>query len=154
MLFNNPDTPKPGIKKRITFLKEISSGMHWLHSKNILHLNLKPSNILLTSSLSIKISDYGLGHIARKYTAKKLDLTSACYVAPELFRKEQPTMACDVYSLGILACYILTNGRDLYQFTSVSQLIQNVKEGGRPELPNISSPILKKKNSRVVGWYS
>ena len=44
-------------------LYELSSGLQYIHSNNFVHLDLKPSNILITKSGSLKIADFGMSLI-------------------------------------------------------------------------------------------
>jgi len=69
------------MKRKITMMSEICGGMNWIHRQEppVLHLNLKPSNLLLANNWVIKISDYGNGDNARKNNTN--------YSSPELLKK-------------------------------------------------------------------
>lgn len=47
-------------RARYQIIRGICEGLHYLHEKNVLHLDLKPSNILLDPNLVPKITDFGL----------------------------------------------------------------------------------------------
>jgi coatomer subunit beta' len=49
--------------KRYKIIKGVCEGLSYLHRKNIIHLDLKPANILLDANLAPKISDFGLSRI-------------------------------------------------------------------------------------------
>jgi serine/threonine protein kinase len=91
-----------------------------------------------------------MAHVTRHYGPKSLENKSAYYVAPELFQSEDPTTACDVYSLGILSIYILNNGQDPYTISSFTEFKDHVGKGKRPELPAISSPQLL---NLITDWW-
>jgi len=66
---------KMSFRRKIILLQEICSAMTWLHKREekILHLNLKPSNILLSSSWAVKVTDYGLGHVQNFSDPKRIE---------------------------------------------------------------------------------
>lgn len=57
-------------KIRYQIIKGICEGLHYLHKHSVLHLDLKPANILLTNSMLPKIADFGL---SRCFDEKKND---------------------------------------------------------------------------------
>nr|XP_033781250.1 receptor-interacting serine/threonine-protein kinase 3 isoform X3 [Geotrypetes seraphini] len=95
-------------------LHEVNLGMNRLHDlcPSLLHLDLKPQNILLNKDLHIKISDFGLSRFKRGITLPQ-DVPPADgtleYMAPELFNDINcpPTKASDVYSYAILIWCVL-----------------------------------------------
>ena len=93
-------------KLKIKMLLDVSKGLLFLHLYDILHLNLKPSNVLINSlfedsAICVKITDYSssveLHHIKQSFHS---NLSS--YISPEYF-DEKISKQCDVYSFGILA---------------------------------------------------
>jgi len=105
----------------LQILRDVAEGMAYLHSRKdekgdnvaILHLDLKPANILLDESWRAKIADFGMSRISATCKKDFLSLVSnvaggtPIYMAPELLKLEQPTTACDVYSYGIMAWEVL-----------------------------------------------
>ena len=100
-------------KQRISL--EIARGMRFLHERkphNIMHRDIKPTNILLTKSLRAKIADFGLARID-KFTESNLNtsdsnnnLTSEVgtkrYMAPEIYRRDKYNKKVDIYAFGLL----------------------------------------------------
>ncbi|XP_047052526.1 receptor-like serine/threonine-protein kinase ALE2 [Lolium rigidum] len=97
-------------KVRFRMIKEICQGLHYLHMNRILHLDLKPANILLDNSMVPKIADFGLSRYLNEEkthdTTKHL-LGTPGYMAPE-FYGGRITFASDIYSLGVIIMEILT----------------------------------------------
>ncbi|ELR18375.1 protein kinase domain containing protein [Acanthamoeba castellanii str. Neff] len=107
-LINNdlvPDVPM-GLKLKMTF--QAAKGMHFLHSSDIVHRDLKSLNLLLDNKWNVKVSDFGLTAI-KDSIGKGGDKALVCSVpwtAPEVLQDEvgedvDYTMA-DVYSFGIV----------------------------------------------------
>lgn len=97
--------------KRYKIITGICDGLYYLHQKRILHLDLKPANILLDDNMMPKIADFGLSRCfddeqSRVITSK---LTGTLgYLAPEFIRERQITFKSDIYSLGIIIIEMLT----------------------------------------------
>ena len=108
--------PNLPLTLKVSFLEDVSKGLDYLHKRNppIFHRDLTAKNVLLTSSLSAKISDMGNsrivslkpGQLAR--TLSKLPGTLV-YMPPETLSDDHhygPSL--DIFSLGHLALYTLT----------------------------------------------
>lgn len=102
------DTEVLSYTRRIQFARQIVSGLEYAHLRNIVHLDLKPANILLNATTDhCKIADFGCCKIlseedTQATTPTKSNLTGTySYRAPELFRGEPPTVKADIYSFGI-----------------------------------------------------
>ncbi len=92
---------------------QIADGMQFAHSKAVLHRDLKPHNVMLTTDPSdcVKILDFGIA----KLTAENQNLTrpgevlgSPIYMSPEQGRGLKLDERSDIYSLGVLMYQVLT----------------------------------------------
>ncbi|KAL7714486.1 Serine-threonine protein kinase [Entamoeba marina] len=91
---------------RLKILRSIAKGMDYLHSYlNVVHGNLKTTNILISHVDQVKLSDFGICRVAR---GCDLDYESAQYIAPEVLNGEETTMASDIYSYGIIMWEVAT----------------------------------------------
>ncbi|XP_071212662.1 ankyrin repeat and protein kinase domain-containing protein 1 [Salvelinus alpinus] len=134
--------------KKFQMVHEVTMGMNFLHSMNppLLHLNLKPSNILLDDHLHIKISDFGLIKWEEAGNKKEFieNLTARgniFYIPPETFTlcPGHPGTKFDVYSFSIVMWEILTQKRP-YQAgkrSSTTTVLMKVSSGRRPGLEKI-----------------
>lgn len=103
------ETP-PSINESLRIFEEITWGLQAIHRAEIIHRDLKLSNILLDPDGSVKIADFG---IARP---KSSDLTTddemlgtATHMAPEIWRSDTITKQTDLYALGIIGYELFTN---------------------------------------------
>ena len=83
-----------------TYAQQLVSALVYLHQHDILHLDIKPANILVTPDQQCKLIDFGCSQKASNPSQSACHGTLA-YRAPELFRGRLPTTKADVYSLAI-----------------------------------------------------
>jgi len=114
---------------------EAAEGMAFLHFKNILHLDLKPLNLLVTEDLHIKVADFGLSKWFNQSGASTVRGFTPCYVAPELLQDNaKPTYAADVFSFSFIMLMLL-QGKDPLA-SAGPQVFAKLLGGWRPQLPN------------------
>ncbi|XP_030625690.1 serine/threonine-protein kinase 17A [Chanos chanos] len=92
-------------------LRQILEGVAFLHRNNVVHLDLKPQNILLTSDSplgDIKIVDFGLSRLVSNNQEIREIMGTPEYVAPEILNYEPISTATDMWSIGVLAYVMLT----------------------------------------------
>jgi len=96
-------------------IKEICEGLHYLHEKGIVHLDLKPANILLDDDMVPKITDFGSSRCFSKDQTRVITETkegTMGYLAPELLFEGVITHSSDLYSLGLIIIEILTGQKE------------------------------------------
>uniref|UniRef100_A0A8R7VJ11 non-specific serine/threonine protein kinase n=1 Tax=Triticum urartu TaxID=4572 RepID=A0A8R7VJ11_TRIUA len=102
---------------RYKIIKGICNGLHFLHEEcHMVHLDLKPQNILLNSTMMPKIADFGLsrifGELESRTVTKHNNLGTLGYMAPEYLHKGVVSYKADIFSLGVIVIEIITGGRD------------------------------------------
>ncbi|KAK5612861.1 hypothetical protein CRENBAI_005396 [Crenichthys baileyi] len=123
---------------------QIALGINFLHSLSpaLLHLDLKPSNVLLDSNLNAKLTDFGLARFSNSVTrVTKKDSEeeggTLSYMPPEAFDiSYNPTRASDIYSYAILLWSIVT-GKQPYANARSTIVRFRIPEGDRPPLDEI-----------------
>lgn len=101
-----------GINEVFTYLKPLTSGLHYAHGEGIVHRDLKPGNILLHQNGSLLISDFGIAYAGteteHEQTSIRGVLGTPLYMAPEQIYNLEVSTATDVYALGVLLYQMLT----------------------------------------------
>uniref|UniRef100_V9KEE7 non-specific serine/threonine protein kinase n=1 Tax=Callorhinchus milii TaxID=7868 RepID=V9KEE7_CALMI len=95
----------------IRLINQILTGVAFLHRNNVVHLDLKPQNILLTSSNplgDIRIVDFGLSRKVDNVEEVREILGTPEYVAPEILNYEPISTATDMWTIGVLTYVMLT----------------------------------------------
>ncbi len=125
--------------------KEILKALLYIHKKDILHLDLKPSNILIEQSGKIKISDFGIGiQFNKENINNNLLVGTLKYIAPEQINGNTIGYHTDIYQLGVILYEMLTGEPP---FTGTNEEIKSAKTQTEP-------PPLHSKNSFVPDYLS
>ncbi|KAG9153440.1 hypothetical protein Leryth_021019 [Lithospermum erythrorhizon] len=105
-------------KQRLEIAIDVTHGLTYLHmysEKQIIHRDVKSSNILLTERMGAKVADFGFARLGDMDSGKTHVSTNVKgtvgYLDPEYMRTYQLTPKSDVYSFGILLLEILTGRR-------------------------------------------
>lgn len=108
----------------VRYMQQILEGIAYMHQQNIVHLDLKPENIVCvdTTGTSIKIIDFGLASKLDGDTPLKVMHGTPEFVAPEVINYEPVYLATDMWSIGVI-CYILLSGESPFQGNSDAETL-------------------------------
>ncbi|CAI5664407.1 unnamed protein product [Oreochromis niloticus] len=121
---------------------EIAQGMNFLHEKNILHHDLKPSNVLLDDDLHAKLADFGLSRVSTSVLMSSKEMSTVKggtyqYMPPESFDLSyKPVRKFDIYSYGILLWSIIC-GKKPFPDATQALLALKIPMGDRPPCEEI-----------------
>lgn len=95
---------------------QLVSALQHVHKFDIVHGDIKPSNILLADAYTVKVSDFGLARRMSQEPSNEIGIAgSPNYLSPEAARGEPTDFRSDMYSLGV-TLYEMTFGRLPYRF--------------------------------------
>ncbi|MBW1637252.1 MAG: protein kinase [Deltaproteobacteria bacterium] len=98
----------------LALMDQLCSVVAWLHERGIVHLDLKPENIICDSNSTIKVVDFGLASCRNLPDLLAMDLKNPLgtpwYIAPEQLLGERADPRCDIYTMGMLL-YEMFTGR-------------------------------------------
>ncbi|XP_078174503.1 protein kinase superfamily protein isoform X4 [Carex rostrata] len=110
------------------FMRQLASGLQVLRDNNVVHRDLKPQNILLSTndeSAVLKIADFGFAKSLNPYSMAETLCGSPLYMAPEVMQVQKYDAKADLWSLGVIL-YQLVTGRTPYNGANQIQLLQNI----------------------------
>ncbi|KAM0921058.1 hypothetical protein ACQ4PT_006989 [Festuca glaucescens] len=110
---------------RYKIIQGICNGLHYLHEqidKSILHLDLKPGNVLLDHNLAPKISDFGLSRLLDQHQtiSSPNRVGTFGYMAPEYVHEGTITPMSDIFSLGVIIMELIMGNRNYPSVTGTS----------------------------------
>ncbi|XP_020179552.1 probable disease resistance protein At1g61300 [Aegilops tauschii subsp. strangulata] len=115
--------------KSYRIIKGICEGLHYLHQNCIVHLDLKPANILLDDNMTPKIADFGLSRCFDEKQSQAITENMAGtlgYMAPEFHRGDKCTITynSDIYSLGVIIIEMLTGKKWYPGYPDVDNVLE------------------------------
>ncbi|XP_042637334.1 myosin light chain kinase, smooth muscle [Orycteropus afer afer] len=111
----------------IKYMKQISEGVEYIHKQGIVHLDLKPENIMCVNKTGtrIKLIDFGLARRLENAGSLKVLFGTPEFVAPEVINYEPIGYATDMWSIGVI-CYILVSGLSPFMGDNDNETLANV----------------------------
>jgi hypothetical protein len=97
----------PPLEQALDIVDDVLEALCYLHERGMLHRDVKPSNILLTSGGLARLSDFGLAITLARDVTTEAQVGTLRYMAPELIASSSVTPAVDQYALGIVATEVL-----------------------------------------------
>ncbi|OMJ22341.1 Serine/threonine-protein kinase sepA [Smittium culicis] len=128
----------------LAYVFKIIEGLVYLHSRNVVHCDLKAANILTTKKGNIKLADFGVSlNLGLKHSNDDSMIVAGtpCWMAPEIIKLEGPTTASDIWSLGCTIVELLSGKPPYADLVSMAALY-HIVEDERPPFPeNISAQL-------------
>jgi serine/threonine-protein kinase len=121
-----------GIRERIELFLQICDAVAYAHRNLIVHLDLKPSNILVNEEGVVKLLDFGTSKLIHPDSMLTTTvLATPAYASPEQLRNEPVTTSCDIYSLGAILVDLLA-GRPATVQSSAAAMFERAMNETEP----------------------
>ena len=114
----------------LKILGEVAEGIDYAHQNNLVHRDIKPTNILISPTEGAIISDFGLVKMTTgEATFSGSDVIGTpAYMSPEQYLSEKPDYRTDIYALGVVFFEMLTGIRPYTATTPGNMMMQHVSE--------------------------
>ncbi|CAM8882809.1 unnamed protein product [Rhodiola kirilowii] len=123
-------------KTVIQLALDLSRGLSYLHSKKIVHRDVKTENMLLDSKRTLKIADFGVARVEAQNPCEMTGETGTLgYMAPEVLQGKPYNRRCDVYSFGICLWEIYCCDMPYPNLSEIAISSAVVQQNLRPEIP-------------------
>lgn len=115
-------------KEAISIAIQVGRGIEAAHHKNIVHRDIKPQNIMISTEGKVKVTDFGIARAATSNTIHSDVMGSVHYSSPEQARNGFVDCKSDIYSLGIVMYEMVTGKVPFDGDTTVAIAIQHLQE--------------------------
>ncbi|XP_043204564.1 raf homolog serine/threonine-protein kinase Raf-like isoform X1 [Amphibalanus amphitrite] len=139
--------------QKLDFARQTACGIEYLHSRDIIHRDLKSNNIFLHNDYTVKIGDFGLATVKTRWSGNQQaqqPTGSILWMAPEIIRMKQEnpySFQSDVYAFGIVLYELFAFQLPYTHINNKDQILFMVGMGFlKPDLSNLTEcPKLMKK---------
>ncbi len=137
-------------REAINITVQICSALSKAHSRNIIHRDIKPHNIIMTSEGVPKITDFGIARLASSETATmKIDTVgSVHYSSPEQVRGRYTDAQSDIYSIGVTIFEMVTGQVPFDGETSVVVAMKHLQD--EPPVPSSLRSGIPRSLDRII----
>ncbi|KAK7590722.1 hypothetical protein V9T40_002335 [Parthenolecanium corni] len=147
----------------ILFMRQICEGVAYIHKNNVVHLDLKPENIMCVSRTShqIKLIDFGLAQKISPDTPVRVLFGTPEFIPPEIINYEPIGTESDMWSVGVI-CYVLLSGLSPFMGENDAETFANITRSdfdfddeafeaiSKDAKDFISSLLIKRKEKRLT----
>ena len=148
---------KLSIKEATSIAIQVSMGLEAAHNHGIVHRDVKPQNIIISTDGKVKVTDFGIARAASSNTISSNVMGSVHYSSPEQVRGGYSDEKSDIYSLGITLYEMVTGRVPFDGDTTVAIAIKHLQEEMVPpsvyaeNLPYSLEQIILKCTQKSVG---
>ena len=139
---------KLSIKEATSIAIQVSMGLEAAHSHGIVHRDVKPQNIIISTDGKVKVTDFGIARAASSNTISSNVMGSVHYSSPEQVRGGYSDEKSDIYSLGITLYEMVTGVVPFDGDTTVAIAIKHLQEEMIP--PSTYTPELPFSLERII----
>lgn len=133
------EKPLP-LEQRLDMMLQVCEGLGFAHARSIVHRDVKPANLFLTTEGQVKVLDFGVARIAQSnLTRAGLIVGTPDYMSPEQVRGEVVDQRSDIFSTGAVF-YQLLAGRKPFAAKSLPMVLQLVATADPAPLTEAEAP--------------
>lgn len=135
-------------KEAVSIAIQVGRGIEAAHNKHIIHRDIKPQNIIISTEGKVKVTDFGIARAATTHTINSDVMGSVHYASPEQARNGFVDGKSDIYSLGIVMYEMVTGRVPFDGESTVAIAIQHLQE--EMVLPSAYAPNLPISMEKII----
>lgn len=135
-------------KESASIAIQVARGIEAAHNKNIIHRDIKPQNIIISTDGKVKVTDFGIAKATSSNTISSDVMGSVHYASPEQARNGFADGRSDIYSLGIVMFEMVTGRVPFDGDTTVAVALQHLQE--EIARPSIYAPDLPISFEKII----
>ncbi len=142
------------------YLDQLASALDYAHEHNVLHLDIKPSNVLISQDNTLLLTDFALTKTMTERQAARIrqfKVGMLNYMSPELVMGKEPGEKADLYSLGAVLYHMVTGSAPFQGESMVEVAKKQLQEPPpsprtkRPDLPLAAEQVILRALSKRTG---
>lgn len=145
------------VKEIVKYSLEFLSGIHYIHTKKLIHFDIKPTNIMINDNNKAVVTDFGLAKYIDSYGLARPNKIYNSHRPPEAYKYTDFSNKADIYQAGV-TLYRMCNGNDVFHnmynyWLSKGELKEAISKGKFPDrkfyLPHIPLKLRKIINRAI-----
>jgi serine/threonine protein kinase len=140
--YTRPDRLLP-IDKVVEIAFKCAKALDYAHKQGVIHRDIKPTNILVTKDMDVKIGDFSIAHLTKLDSTETMPMGlvgSPRYMSPEQVSEDYITNHTDIFSLGVIMYELLT-GKHPFYADNFSRLVQKILNEDPPPMREFRSGV-------------
>ena len=142
------------------YLDQLAGALDYAHEHNVLHLDIKPSNVLISQENTLLLTDFALTRTMTERQAARIrqfKVGMLDYMSPELVMGKEPGEKADLYSLGAVLYHMVTGSAPFQGESMVEVAKKQLQEpppsprSKRPDLPLVAEQVILRALSKHPG---
>jgi formylglycine-generating enzyme required for sulfatase activity/tRNA A-37 threonylcarbamoyl transferase component Bud32 len=130
-----------GLDEAISIISQTLAALEFAHARGVIHRDVKPSNILRTKDGAIKITDFGVAHIAESnLTSTGVVLGTLSYMAPEQLTGARVDQRADIFAAGVVL-FELLGGAKPFEGGTLGMRLLAMEQRGPPDIRSLNAEV-------------
>ena len=132
----------------LKIMTQAAAGIDAIHAAGAIHLDLKPSNVLIGEGFRVVVTDLGIARVVEHDSTNEAIAGTPNYMAPETIAGAEPAPAADIYALAVMAYELFTGKLPFGMLFTPAAVLATLKR--TPQLPSEVNPELPTELDDVI----